>query len=93
MVRKIIQIDEDKCIGCGICTTKCEFDAIHLERDVPDASEMTVAEDKFKKIFPYQFKKRVPRILFQSDKQAAIVKSDADEHYFCKPEDYPKIVK
>ncbi|MDD7416414.1 MAG: FAD-dependent oxidoreductase [Treponemataceae bacterium] len=86
-------VDTNKCIGCGICTTKCEFDAIHLERDVPGASEMTVAEDKFKKIFPYQFKKRVPRILFQSDKQAAIVKSDADEHYFCKPEDYPKIVK
>ena len=20
------------CIGCGICTTKCKFDAIHLEK-------------------------------------------------------------
>ena len=25
-------IDEDLCIGCGICTTKCKFDAIHLEK-------------------------------------------------------------
>ena len=25
-------IDEDLCIGCGVCTTKCKFDAIHLEK-------------------------------------------------------------
>lgn len=25
-------VDPNKCIGCGICTTKCEFDAIHLNR-------------------------------------------------------------
>ena len=25
-------VDPNKCIGCGICTTKCKFDAIHLER-------------------------------------------------------------
>ena len=83
-------VDSNKCIGCGICTTKCEFDAIHLERDVPHASDMVVAEDKFKKILPYQFKQRVPQMLFKSDKAVAIVKSDADEHYFCKPEDYPR---
>ncbi len=35
-------VDENKCIGCGICTTKCEFDAIHLTRDLPDASRMEV---------------------------------------------------
>ena len=22
-------VDENKCIGCGLCTTKCAFDAIH----------------------------------------------------------------
>ena len=22
----------EKCIGCGICTTKCKFDAIRLEK-------------------------------------------------------------
>lgn len=27
-----VVIDEYMCIGCGICTTKCKFDAIHLER-------------------------------------------------------------
>lgn len=25
-------IDEDLCVGCGICTTKCKFDAIHMEK-------------------------------------------------------------
>ena len=27
-----VVVDEYMCIGCGICTTKCKFDAIHLER-------------------------------------------------------------
>ena len=25
-------VDEYMCVGCGICTTKCRFDAIHLEK-------------------------------------------------------------
>ena len=25
-------VDPNKCIGCGICTTKCKFDAIRLEK-------------------------------------------------------------
>ena len=28
-------VDPNKCIGCGVCTTKCMFDAIHLKRDHP----------------------------------------------------------
>ena len=27
-----VVIDEDLCVGCGICTTKCKFDAISLEK-------------------------------------------------------------
>ena len=27
-----VVLDEYKCVGCGICTTKCKFDAIRLER-------------------------------------------------------------
>ena len=56
-------IDENKCIGCGVCTTKCMFDAIYLKRDHPECSEMTVAEDKFKKIIPYELK-RAAKIVF-----------------------------
>ena len=44
---------EIRCIGCGICTTKCPFDAIELHRDHPEASKMVKAEDKFKHILPY----------------------------------------
>ena len=39
-------------IGCGVCTTKCEFDAIHLYRGAPECSTMRV-EDKLKYILPY----------------------------------------
>ena len=27
-----VTVDEYMCVGCGICTTKCKFDAIHLEK-------------------------------------------------------------
>ncbi len=56
-------VDENKCIGCGVCTTKCEFDAIKLHRTHPDASRMVKAEDKFKKIGPYAIK-RAMKIAF-----------------------------
>ena len=52
-------VDENKCIGCGICTTKCEFDAIHLTRDLPEASRMVRSEDKFKAILPYAAKRAI----------------------------------
>ncbi len=50
-------VDENKCIGCGLCTTKCEFDAIHLSRDMPEATTMIVCEDKLKAIGPYALKR------------------------------------
>lgn len=28
----VTKVDEYMCVGCGQCTTKCKFDAIHLER-------------------------------------------------------------
>ena len=52
-------VDEHRCIGCGLCTTKCEFDAIHLNRDIPEASTMVRAEDKFSKVGPYAAKRAV----------------------------------
>ena len=57
-------VDANKCIGCGVCTTKCEFDAIKLHRDHPECSNMVVAEDKFKAIIPYQLK-RVKNIILK----------------------------
>ncbi len=32
-------VDEYMCVGCGICTTKCRFDAIHLEK-IHDADNL-----------------------------------------------------
>ena len=34
-----VVVDEDMCIGCGICTTKCKFDAIHLEKVMDHTSD------------------------------------------------------
>ena len=62
-------VDANKCIGCGICTTKCMFDAITLHRDHPECSTMVTAEDKFKAIIPYQLKR-----------MAKIVKKEKVQH-------------
>ena len=40
-------VDQNKCIGCGICTTKCEFDAIHLSRIRPECSTMKDESQKY----------------------------------------------
>ena len=55
-------VDYNKCIGCGLCTTKCEFDAIHLVRDHPECSTMCVAEEKVGGLLKYSVK-RAFRIL------------------------------
>ncbi|MBQ0041044.1 MAG: FAD-dependent oxidoreductase [Clostridiales bacterium] len=53
-------VDTNRCLGCGICTTKCEFDAIHLVRNMGDEySKMIPAEDKFKAIGPYAAKREI----------------------------------
>ncbi len=60
-------VDLNRCIGCGLCTTKCEFDAIHLERDLPDASRMLPNEQKMKFVAPYMAK-RAMKIAFKKSK-------------------------
>ena len=32
----VTRVDPDRCIGCGICTTRCAFGAIRLERSHPE---------------------------------------------------------
>ena len=57
-------VDQNRCIGCGQCTTKCGFDAIHLLRMYPEASHLRTSEDKFSGILPYMIK-RTGKILFK----------------------------
>lgn len=52
-------VDPNKCIGCGVCTTKCVFDAIHLHRELPGASVMRASEDKLKYILSNMVKQSI----------------------------------
>ena len=52
-------VDPNKCIGCGVCTTQCAFDAIHLHREHPECSTMYACEDKMKAILPYMIKRSI----------------------------------
>ena len=53
-------VDVNRCIGCGLCTTKCEFDAIHLSRDKPENTRMFTAENGKSKAFaPYAIKRSI----------------------------------
>ena len=60
-------VDPNKCIGCGICTTKCMFDAIHLHRDLPGASVMRASEEKLKYILPNMVKQSI-KVKFKKKK-------------------------
>ena len=55
-------VDPNKCIGCGVCTTKCAFNAIKLHRERPECSTMIVSEEK------------IPIILGNGAKQALKIK-------------------
>ena len=55
-------VDPNKCIGCGVCTTKCAFNAIKLHRERPECSTMVVSE------------KKIPIILGNGAKQAMKIK-------------------
>ncbi len=63
-------VDFNKCIGCGVCTTKCNFDAIHLVRDHPECSTMKRAEDKVGTLLKYALKREF-KILFHSGSKEA----------------------
>ena len=60
-------VDSNKCIGCGVCTTKCMFDAIHLHREIPGASIMRASEDKLKYILPNMVKQSI-KVKFKKKK-------------------------
>ena len=61
-------VDPNKCIGCGICTTKCVFDAISLHRELPGCSTMIPSEDKLKYILPNMIKQPLKIKFARKDK-------------------------
>ena len=63
-------VDPNLCIGCGLCTTKCQFDAIHLIRDNPKCSDMRVAEDKVTGLMKYEIS-RLGKIIANSGSEEA----------------------
>ena len=56
-------VDPNRCIGCGLCTTRCEFDAIHLKRDHPECSTMVSSEKKMGAVLPYAAKRGIKLLL------------------------------
>ncbi len=68
-------VDPVACIGCGICTTKCAFDAIHLERTHPNASNMVPSEQRMVELAKY-LPKRVTKIATRAVKDAVAKVTD-----------------
>ena len=52
-------VDPNRCIGCGLCTTRCNFDAIHLFQDHPECAEIVPYEAMIKEMGPELIKKPV----------------------------------
>ena len=63
-------VDENKCIGCGLCTTRCEFDAIHLKRDHPEMTDYRRAEDKIGGLVSYAIPRAVKIVLHSGSEEA-----------------------
>jgi len=66
-------VDPHKCIGCGICTTRCHFDAIHLHRDHPEMTDMRKAEDKISGLAAYAIKREFKIIAHSGSKEARMM--------------------
>lgn len=67
-------VDPNKCIGCGLCTTRCEFDAIHLHRDHPEMTNMRRAEDKITGLLGYAAKRGLKIIAHSMSKEARMMR-------------------
>ena len=60
-------VGPNKCIGCGVCTTKCEFGAIKLHREHPECSTMIPSEKKLKYVLGNSAKQAI-KIKFSGKK-------------------------
>ena len=72
-------VDPHRCIGCGICTTKCEFDAIHLYRDHPENTNYRRAEDKIKGVASYAIKRGFKILANSGSEEAKMMRKKRKE--------------
>jgi NADPH-dependent glutamate synthase beta subunit-like oxidoreductase/formate hydrogenlyase subunit 6/NADH:ubiquinone oxidoreductase subunit I len=84
------RVDPHKCIGCGLCTTVCDFDAIHIYRDQPENSKMRPAETKIRAILGYQLKRGF-KILFNAGSPEARVMRAKRKAYKKENKENPKV--
>ena len=68
-------VDPNKCIGCGLCTTRCKFDAIHLHRDHPEMTNMRKAENKITGLAAYAIKRGFKIIGNAGSKEAKLMRA------------------
>ena len=73
-------VDENKCIGCGLCTTRCEFDAIHLLRDHPQNSDLRRAEDKVGGLLSYAVKRAFKIVAHSGSEEAKMMRRKRKEY-------------
>lgn len=73
-------VDPNKCIGCGICTTRCKFDAIHLYRDHPEMTNMRAAEDKVGGLVAYQAKRALKIVANAGSPEAKAMREKRREY-------------
>ena len=73
-------VDPNKCIGCGICTTRCKFDAIHLYRDHPEMTDMRMAEDKVAGLASYAIKRAAKIVANSGSEEAKIMREKRREY-------------
>ena len=66
-------VDPNRCIGCGLCTTRCEFDAIHLVRDHPKNTNYRFAEDKVTGLLKYASARAFKIIAHSGSKEARMM--------------------
>ena len=83
------RVDPNKCIGCGICTTRCEFDAIHLHRDHPEMTDMRFAEDKVTGLAGYAAKRAI-KIIRNSGSEEAKVMREKRKKYQAETREFRK---
>ena len=65
---EMVKKEASRCLGCGLCTTKCEFDAIHLSRDFPENSTLVNIDKMYMPVAEYAVK-RAARIAIRSIKE------------------------